>query len=159
VQRRLPRSPTRGPEVQPWEIPPNEKVRAMKKTKPKQAKKVNIYNGGTVWAAWIDTCKSAGLPTPLREGPDLAAAKRLAKLVSGGEISESEMRGYLERFAKDDDAFLKRAGRNLRLLPQKLAAYRESDVIDDSECTKAWLAIPERDRLAIIRASTGEDQL
>ena len=76
---------------------------------------------GNPWGLWCVAFKAKGFniyPTP--QGPDLAAAKTLKKLVPDVD----ELYYCMEKYLRDDDRFLSANGWGLRHLPKRLDTYR-----------------------------------
>ena len=74
------------------------------------------------WGMWIDCWRSArlGSPDPLPTGPDTKAGKELVRLLPDADV----LRTIFAAFLADDDAFLRKQGHALRLLPGRVGAYR-----------------------------------
>jgi hypothetical protein len=77
-------------------------------------------DGQQIWACWVDANRAAGRPDPVREGPNLASAKALAKLVDGlpppGFTMERMKKALAFYLAFKDDPFIVKQGHPLRLL-------------------------------------------
>jgi hypothetical protein len=76
---------------------------------------------GNPWSLWCVAFKAKGFniyPTP--QGPDLAAAQTLKKLVPDVD----ELYYCMEKYLRDDDRFLSANGWGLRYMPKRLDTYR-----------------------------------
>jgi hypothetical protein len=73
------------------------------------------------WALWVDVCRGDSKPDPVPDGPDTSASARLAKLIP----DERELIFCMRRFLRDSYPALAQQGWPLRLMPQRLNAYRK----------------------------------
>jgi len=69
-----------------------------------------------VWTLWVEARRERGLREPIRDGPDLGAAKRLGGMVARGELTEDELRSVMRAYLADRDPFIARNGHGLRHL-------------------------------------------
>jgi len=84
-------------------------------------------NDGHIWKCWIGKNNDAGRRAPVRDGPDLNTAKRLADMVNAKDFTEDELMQCMEAYLSDPDKWLNDNGHALRFLPGKINTYLNSD--------------------------------
>jgi hypothetical protein len=92
-----------------------------KPAKPRKAKKAKTDAEPKInaWGIWIDVCREQRLAEPAKEGPDLAAAKNIAKSIGDADKVEHVMRMYLQ----DRDPWLLGHGHGLRYIGARINRY------------------------------------
>lgn len=91
-------------------------------------RKTDAETKPNAWAWWVEVNREMGRAEPAAVGPDLAAAKTVARL----GYPEQEVRDLMRRFLADQDPWLVKNGHALRHLSGKLNAYRSGSSYDGS---------------------------
>jgi len=115
------------------------------------------FDGASVWSAWAEARRKRGLREPVRDGPDLTAARRLAENLARGEMTPDELRWAMGAYLADRDPFIVSNGHALRHLNGgRIARYLDERLKEEERHRESVRAT--RARLAEARrAAPGED--
>ena len=111
-----------------------------------------------IWRAWYELHEARALAWPMQNATDMNAARTLAGLVNGGELTVEEFRGSMERLLDDPEEYYQDNGHHwrsdsttghmrlcnlLRFLPNKLNSYRQG--LNPYEGKPAYVCEEEKD--------------